>query len=202
MAILRSSPRSPFGRKVMIAAAILGLGDTIELVPTDTTNPADPVRADNPLGKIPVLIPSVGAPVYDSRVIVEYLDLQAGGGKIIPAEPAARIAALTLQALGDGIADAAVAMGYETRHHAEGARSDAVLENQRGKIARALAYLEAHTPAASASPKIGEIAVVAALGYLDLRLDGAWRAGHPRIVAFLDAFAAHVPAFEATKAAA
>lgn len=71
-------PRSPFDRKVMLAAAVLGLAETIEPVPTDTTNTADPVLSDNPLGKVPVLIPGCGVPIYDCRVVVEYVDLQAG----------------------------------------------------------------------------------------------------------------------------
>jgi glutathione S-transferase len=199
MTILRSSPASPFGRKVKLAAAILGLSDTITLIQTDTTNPDDPVRADNPLGKIPVLIPTGGKPIYDSPVILEYLDIQAGGGKIIPAEPEARIAALTLQALADGIADAALLRVYETRFRAEEQRNQAWDDNQAGKIARGLAYLEANTPSAEGPITVGEITLACTLGYLDLRFGGAWRAEHPKLVAFLDAFAAHVPAFEATK---
>jgi glutathione S-transferase len=199
MTVLRSSPASPFGRKVKLAAAILGLSETITIVPTDTTNPDDPVRADNPLGKIPVLIPDDGAPIYDSPVILEYLDLLAGGGKIVPTEPKARIAALTLQALADGIADAALLRVYETRLRSESERSKAWDDNQASKIARGLAYLEAHTPTADGVLTVGEITVACALGYLDLRFGGTWRADHPKLVAFLDAFAARVPAFETTK---
>lgn len=200
MTILRSSPASPFGRKVKLAAGILGLTDSFEIVTTDTMNPEDPVRRDNPLGKIPVLVPKDGPPVYDSRVILEYLDLQAGGGKIIPSDPKARIAALTLQALADGIADAALLLVYEVRLRSEAERSAKVTEHQAGKVARGLAFLEANPPSAEGLLTVGEIAVAAALGYLDLRFHGAWRDDHPHLVAFLDAFAARVPAFEATKA--
>ena len=102
--ILRSSPASPFGRKVRIAASLLGLADKIDVRETDLNDPADSIRAQNPLGKIPALILDDGTGYYDSRVILEYLDHLAGGGRIIPREPKARFAALRLQALCDGIA--------------------------------------------------------------------------------------------------
>src|SRR5688500_9663662 len=98
MMILRSVPPSPFGRKIKIAASILGLDDDIKVERADTNDPADTLRNQNPLGKIPVLIIEGGTALYDSRVIVEYLDHRAGGGKIIPNEPQARLAALRLQA--------------------------------------------------------------------------------------------------------
>src|ERR671921_770768 len=82
--VLRSSPASPFGRKVKIAASLLGLKDRIEIVEADTMNPQDTLRQQNPLGKIPALVLENGEVLYDSRVIVEYLDHLAGGGRIIP----------------------------------------------------------------------------------------------------------------------
>ena len=85
MWILRNAPASPFGRKVRIAAALCGLDSRIEIVIADTTDPADPLRGQNPLGKIPTLILEDGTALYDSRVIVEFLDAEAGGGVIIPA---------------------------------------------------------------------------------------------------------------------
>jgi glutathione S-transferase len=72
------------------------------------------------------------------------------------------------------------------------------VENQAGKVARALASLDAAPPAYD-RPRIGEIALACALGYLDLRFDGSWRPGHPALVAWLAAFAAKVPAFEETR---
>src|ERR1700722_19476238 len=98
MMILRSAAPSPFGRKVQIAIALLGLND-VKVEPTDTMDPHDKVREQNPLGKISVLIVEDGSAYYDSRVILEYLDDRCGGGKIIPREAAPRLAALRLQAL-------------------------------------------------------------------------------------------------------
>ena len=72
MLILRSSPASPFGRKVKITAAILGLADKVKVVEADTLDPNDTLREQNPLGKIPTLVLENGETLYDSRVIVEY----------------------------------------------------------------------------------------------------------------------------------
>ncbi|WP_020177812.1 glutathione S-transferase [Methylopila sp. M107] len=198
MLVLRSSPASPFGRKVKIVARTLGLIDRIDIVATDTSNPDDRIRAVNPLGKIPALEIGDGETLYDSRVIVEYLDWLGGGGRVIPADPAARFAALRLQALCDGLCDAALLQVYEIRLRAETERSVRWAELQAGKVSRALAFLEAAPPAQVT--EIGQIALACALGYLDLRFEGRWRADHPKLVAWLDDFASANPAFAATAA--
>lgn len=198
MMILRYSPASPYARKIRIAAELLGLADRIEIAAASTADPSDSLRMQNPLGKIPTLVLDDGSSLYDSRVIAEYLDHLAGGGKIIPNEPAPRFEALRLQALGDGMNDAALLIRYETFARPESLRHAETIELQQGKIDRALAMLEAAPP--SGRVDIGRIAIACALGYLDLRFDGAWRNAHPRLVAWLADFAAKVPAFEATKA--
>ena len=199
MMILRSSGASPFGRKVKIAASVLGLADRIEVVATDTASPEGPLRDDNPLGKIPVLIPENGAPLYDSRVILEYLDALAGGGKILP-QGERRFEALTQQALADGVLDASILRVYEVRYRPEERREPSWVAHQEGKVTRALAKLENELPRpAEAVPDVGQITVACALGYLDLRFEGKWRGGHPRLVSWLDRFAAAVPAFEETR---
>jgi len=199
MPVLRSSPPSPFGRKVKIAAAELGLLDEIEIRMADTVDPSDSLRRENPLGKIPALILDDGMVLFDSRVILEWLDWKAGGDRILPAEPAARFAALRLQALADGIADAALLIVYESRLRAETERSPGWVAHQQGKIDRGLDALEAAPPATDAPLSVGTIALACALGYLDLRLAGRWRDDHPKLVAWLDGFAARVPAFEKTR---
>ena len=196
MLTLRSAPPSPFGRKVKIAAKMLGLMDRIALVDADPTSPDDSLRKQNPLGKIPTLVLEDGTALYDSRVIVEYLDALAGGGKLIPAGGDARFHELTLQALGDGLMDAALLQVYETRFREKEQYGAKWLDHQGGKVARVLAMLEANPPAGDV--RIGQITLACALGYLDLRFHGAWRKDHPRLVAWLDAFAAKVPAFDAT----
>ncbi len=197
MLVLRSAGASPFVRKVRIAASVLGLEGRIEISPADTNDPKDPLRAQNPLGKIPALVLENGEVLFDSAVIAEYLDWLAGGGKVIPSEPQARFRALTLQALGDGIAEAAVLQRYEVLFREPQERSQKWVAYQADKIARSLRAAEAAPPAAFGD--IGSIALAAALGYLDLRFEGAWRKDHPRLVKWLDAFAAATPSFEATR---
>jgi len=201
MMTLRSAPASPFGRKVRIAASLLGLDGDIVVERADPMAPADVLRRQNPLGKIPVLITEDGTTLFDSRVIVEYLDQRAGGGRIIPAQPAARFAALTLQALCDGLMDAALLLVYEGRWRSAERHEAKWVEHQGGKVARALSRLEAAPPELDGGPPhVGQIALACALGYQDLRFGGTWRADHPRLVAWLDTFAERVPAFAATRA--
>jgi glutathione S-transferase len=199
--ILRSSPASPFGRKVRIAAAVLGLDGQIDVRETDLNDPADSIRVQNPVGKIPALVLDNGATYFDSRVIVEYLDHLVGGGRIIPREPDARFAVLKLQALCDGILDACILIVYESRYRPPEIRSQTWLGRQTDKVTRGFAALEASPPQLTPLPDIGQIATACVLGYGDLRFDGAWRKVHPRLVAWLDRFAAQVPAFAHTKVA-
>ena len=202
MMLLRSSPPSPFGRKVKIAASLLGLTPEIRIEIADPTDPNDSVRRQNPLGKIPTLITEDGVALYDSRVILEYLDHRAGGGRILPAAPTARFAALTLQALCDGILDASILQVYEGRWRPSERHEPKWLAYQADKIARALAVLEDAPPKIDPLPTVGQITLACALGYRDLRFPGTWRAEHPRLVAWLDAFATQVPAFEKTRVTA
>src|SRR6478609_10700521 len=100
MMILRSTPPSPFGRKVKLAASVLGLSGDIKVEPADTNDANDSLRQQNALGKIPTLVLEDGTTLFDSRVIVEYLDHRAGSGRIIPSG-AERFAQLRLQSLAD-----------------------------------------------------------------------------------------------------
>jgi len=200
--ILRSSPPSPFGRKVVIGASILGLLPDIRIETADTNNPADTVRRQNPVGKIPVLVLDDGSTLFDSRVILEYLDYRAGGDKIIPREPKARFAALRLQALADGMTDAQILLLYEGRWRPKEHHVAKWTDYQAEKIARGLAALEADPPKLGAMPNVGDIALACFLGHRDLRFPNTWRNDHPKLVAWLDRFAAQVPAFGETRIAA
>jgi glutathione S-transferase len=198
MMVLRYSPASPYARKVRIAADLAGLTNRIELQQTDTGDPGSDIRGVNPLGKIPALTTDSGETFYDSRVIVEYLD-HLGGGRLIPAGEA-RFPVLRHQALADGLLDAALLQVYEGRYRPAESRVQTWVDMQAGKVSRALAHMaEVHAKPADVI-HLGHVAQACALGYLDLRFGGAWRATHPALVAWLDDFAAHVPAFEATKA--
>ena len=200
--ILRSSPASPFGRKVRVAISLLGFANDVKVESADTSDVNDSVRQQNPLGKIPVLIAEDGNAYYDSRVILEYLDHRAGGGKIVPRDGGARLLALRLQALADGILDASILTVYETRWRNAEKHEPKWLEHQGGKVSRGLAALEAAPPSLDMPgglPHVGQIALACALGYRDFRFSGDWRGDHPKLVAWLDDFSARVPAFAMTK---
>ncbi len=194
---LRSSPSSPFGRKVKMATYILGFDDQVTPVLTDTLDPNDSICEVNPLGKIPALEDG-GTTYYDSRVIMEYLDAKAGGGKIIPASGPARFEALTRAALMDGILDAAILVIYERRMRPEDKYVESVVERQRGKIIRGLEAIAAKKPSYSngAMPDIGEIGLACVLDYLDFRKQVNWRDHAPNLASWLADFAAAVPGYE------
>jgi glutathione S-transferase len=202
MMILRSTPASPFGRKVNLAAGILKLSGDIKIESADLNDSNDSIRRQNPLGKIPTLVLEDGATLFDSRVILEYLDHRAGGGKIIPSEAKARFAALRLQALADGMTDAQILLVYEGRFRLPEHHVKKWTDYQADKIRRGLTVLEAEPPSLDPLPHVGQIALACFLGHRDLRFAGDWRAAHPKLVAWLDRFAAKVPAFAETKVAA
>jgi glutathione S-transferase len=198
MLTVRTGAGSPFGRKARIAISVLGLDDKVKVEPAANQDPADPIRQQNPLGKVPVLLLDGGGTLFDSPVILEYLDMLAGGGKIIPKDIKARFDALRLEALADGILDASILLVYEGRYRPAEKHEQKWLDLQAGKVARGLAELEAAPPGVDAPPNVGQITLACALGYRDFRFQGSWRKDYPRLVAWLDAFAARVPAFAAT----
>jgi glutathione S-transferase len=198
MLTVRTGNTSPFGRKVRIAVSVLGLEREVAVEPASTQDPADPIREQNPLGKVPVLILDDGTALYDSPVILEYLDARAGGGRIIPKDPQRRFAALRLQALADGIIDASVLISYEARYRPAERHEPKWLDLQAGKVARGLAALEAAAPGIDTPPDVGQITLACALGYRDSRFAGSWRKDHPALVHWLDRFAESAPAFAAT----
>lgn len=198
--VLRSTVTSPFGRKVRIAIDVLGLGGRVTVEAADTLDADDTLRLQNPLGKIPCLLLGDGTVLYDSGVIIEFLQEVAGSAALVPASGPARYAALTRATLADGITDAALLMVYEGRFRDPASQpSGRWLDHQRGKIARALAAFEA-APPDPAKTDIVAIALCCALAYLDWRRPVNWREDHPRLTAWLAAFAGHEPAFERTRA--
>lgn len=178
---LRSSLTSPFGRKVRMAARVVGT--ELDIVHADTRDPADQLRALNPLGKIPALVLADGTVLYDSRVIVDFLDATNGGG-LFPADPLARARAQTNVALFDGIADAALLVVYEARWRGEAQASNEWLAHQRGKIERGLRAAEGLVSRLTALDGAA-ISLVAALGYLDWRRPVEWREDYPGVAAWL-----------------
>jgi glutathione S-transferase len=198
MLTLRTGNNSPFGRKIRIAVSVLGLEREVAIESASTVDAADPIRSQNPLGKVPVLLLDDGSALYDSPVILEYLDYRAGGGRILPKDPQARFAALRLQALADGLMDASILINYEARYRPAQNHEPKWLDLQAGKVTRALAVLEAAPPGLDLPPDVGQITLACALAYRDFRFPGSWRDQHPRLAAWLGEFAARVPVFAAT----
>lgn len=196
MMILRTSPSSPFGRQIQVAASILKLSDRIRVEDVDLNDPKDTVRQQNPLGKIPVLINEDGMAIYDSRVILEYLDFIADTAQLVP-QGEAKFPALTFHALANGITDAAVTNVYETRFRPTEQQSAERMAYQEDKITRSMKILEAAPPVLKTVDDIqlGHVSLACALSYLDLRFEGKWRDTHPALVAWLAGFSALVPAF-------
>jgi glutathione S-transferase len=186
------SPTSPYVRKVMILALERGLDRKIEKVPTA----ANPVQANrdldkaNPLGKVPALMLDNGTVLFDSPVICEYLDSRHKGAKLFPAAGARRFKALRLQALGDGMLDAALLARYETAMRPENLRWPEWVEGQKRKFAQGLDALEKEVADLGGGLNIGQVAVACALGYLDFRYaDMNWRKGRPKLAAWYAKFA-------------
>ena len=173
---LYSSPASPFARKARVIAHLLSL--ELEEIDIDPRSSAD-FRRINPLAKIPALVLDDGTALYDSPVICEYLD-HKGGGSLFPkagllggAEE--RWRALHLQALGDGICDAAVAHVIEGRLPEEKRNADS-MKRHTAAIESGLDALNTASEKFADDPTIGEISAGCALGYLDFRMpDHDWR---------------------------
>ncbi len=199
MLTLYASAASPFVRKVRIAAAMVGLEKKMNVVNTDTVKPDDAFLRANPLGKIPALALENGQSLFDSRVIVAYFDHLSGAGSLIPTGEE-RFAALQQEALADGLADAAVLMVYEKRFRAAENYDEGWVARQKEKVASALAYAETALSTPAAKFHVGHIAQACALGFLDLRFEGTWRASHPKLVAWLADFESRVPSYARTKA--
>ena len=190
---------SPYARKVRIALHEKGIAceETVDV----PWNPGSVAPALNPLGKIPILILDDGRAVYDSRVIVEYLETLARPPALIPADAADRIAVKQIEALADGICDAIVLIAIEGRRKAA-LQSRDWIARQRAKVEAGVAALDdllGTRPWFVADTfGLADITAGCALGYLDLRLpDFSWREHFPRLVA-LDHRLGKRPSFAST----
>ncbi len=176
------SPTSPFVRKVMVAAHERGIAGDIECV-----SDLDDLHARNPLAKVPTLVTADGQVLYDSLVIVSWLDARGSGPDLIPDEAPLRDKVLCRHALADGIMEAAVASVMETRRPAE-KQWQGFLDHQRGKIERGIATLAGVDPGSVVD--IATISAAAALGYVTFRLPAIdWRSAHPDLALWYDTFA-------------
>ncbi len=189
--ILHWSPRSPYVRKVMIAIAEMGLRDRVRTVRTVAggTTPHLELMKLNPVGKIPTLELADGTAIYDSPVIIEYLDTLHDGPKLYPAAWPERLTALRRHALGQGMLDAALLLLGEA-FRPSGRQSQPHMDLWRAKLTACVAALETEADALAAGAfGVGHLTIGVALGYLDFRFAGlSWRTGHPRLAAWQDTF--------------
>lgn len=166
------SPASPFVRKVLIVAHERDLIDQIEVVDAaaNVVTPDQRIVASNPTGKIPTMVLDDGSVLFDSRVICAYLDSIHDGKKLAPRSGAKRFEVMTLEALGDGIMDAAVNNRYENALRPEEFRWKPWSDGQMGKVEAALDQIEEKwLKSLGRVPNMGSISIAAALGYLEFR---------------------------------
>ena len=197
---LFGTPGSPFARKVRIVLEEKGI--PYEYVIERGSAPGSRVPQFNPLGKVPTLVLDEGRALYDSPVIVEYLDALGSGPKLIPDTFDQRIEVKRWEALGDGIAEATVLVNHEYREPAEKQRAPAWFERQRAKIDRGLATMEKDLGSGEfcfgGRFTLADVAAGYALGYLDQALpEVEWRAAHPALLRLAERLAAR-KSFSAT----
>lgn len=193
------SAASPFVRKVMVVAHEVGMADRIEKVAAAAhpVNRSAEIRAENPLGQVPTLVLDDGTALFDSRVICEYLDGEAGG-RLFGQGPA-RWRALADQALADGLMGAGILTRYESVVRPEDKRSPEWVGGQMGKITDAIDRFETSLEGAGERVDIGTITIGCALGWMDFRFaDLGWRKTHPVCAAWFERFDAR-PSMAATR---
>ena len=183
---LIGSATSPYVRKVRIVMAEKKLDYQMVLEDVWAANTA--ITASNPLGKVPCLVMEGGEAVFDSRVIVEYLDTLSPVGKLIPTQGRERAEVKTWEALADGLVDAAILARLEATWAGRSAheRSDAWIQRQMGKIEAALKAMSTGLGEKAFCSGIhfslSDVAVGCALGYLDLRFPQVnWRETYPNL---------------------
>jgi glutathione S-transferase len=180
---------SPFARQALVFAHEIGLADRLEVVHHETspTRRNEAVFAVNPLGKVPALILDDGFVLFDSSVICDYLDALHGGPRLIPPEGRERSLALRLQALAHGISEAGSAVRQETERRPQSYRYPAMRDGQIEKLIAAYDFLEQEATL-DGPLHIGQIALAAALSWIEFRDLPDFRKGHPRLTGWYDRF--------------
>jgi len=184
---------SPFVRMCLVTAHECGLSGKLEHVreavkPTQA-NPK--LTALSALGKIPILETDHHHPLYDSRVIIEYLAHVAGNKTLIPDDGVKRFRILTLQALSQGLADVCVAYRYETAARPQGLQWADWMARTEQRINAAIDDMDRNWQAELTDVTAGTIAMAVALAYIDFRLPAfKWRDTRPNLSAFHEKFSA------------
>lgn len=190
--ILHSDATTPFGRKCMVAA--LERGIALEERFVDLANPGD-YLAVNPLNQIPALTTENGAHLFDSDVILQYLDTRHDGPPLIPDDD--RFSAMTQIHLANGVIEATLLRIMEIRRK-DGERSPGFISHLEARVGRGLAAMEAAAPSADGPLSAFGISAAAALEYVDFRYEHPWRKAAPKLADFLTAVAER-PSMAATR---
>ncbi|MFT3986743.1 glutathione S-transferase family protein [Aestuariivirga sp.] len=178
---------SPFVRMCMVTAHEAGLGDKVEHVKESVSPTAENPRLAllSPIAKVPVLETNHGHPIFDSRVIMEYLCHVAGNSALIPDDGVHRFKVLTLLALAQGLADSAVATRYELGARPKGLQWPEWLERTRIRMTAIFDSLERDWSPILGEVTVGTIASAVVLSYISFRLpDVDWKTGRPKLAAF------------------
>ena len=180
---------SPYARKVLVMAHEAGIAGRIVVIHHETspTRRNDTVFAANPLGKVPVLICDDGLALFDSVVICDHLDSLHDGPKLIPIGGRARALVLRTQAVAQGLADAGIALRWDTERRPEALRYPALAEGQAAKLVAAYGFIESGIDL-DGPVDLGQIALATALSWLEFRRLTPFRPGRPRLSAWYDAF--------------
>jgi glutathione S-transferase len=181
---------SPYARKTLVFAHEAGLADVIEVIHHETspTRRNEEVYAQNPLGKVPVLIRSGKPAIFDSIVICEYLDTLHDGRPLIPAEGEARWQALRVQAVAQGLNDAGSALRWETLRRPPEFRYPPLQEGYAEKLTSSYDWLERELDV-GAPVHVGHIALATALSWLEFRGLPGFRQSRPRLTQWFEEFA-------------
>ncbi|MBA3677248.1 MAG: glutathione S-transferase family protein [Sphingosinicella sp.] len=189
---------SPYARKTLVFAHEAGLADQLDVVHQETspTNRNELVFSLNPLGKVPVLAGGSDGPIFDSNVICEYLDMLHDGAKLIPEAGPARWKALRFQAAAQGLADAGIALRWETVRRPEALRYPPLGDGMSEKLLATYDWLEGELDP-SASIDVGQIALATTLDWLEFRDLPTFRPSRPKLTRWFDQFLAR-PSMQAT----
>jgi glutathione S-transferase len=202
MAIFRLSPNlnkeglmkligsytSPYVRKISVM--LIEKGISFEFVNDPPTSAGSKVTNFNPLGKVPALVTEEGEVFYDSPIIVQYIELLGASPTLLPPEPLEALRVKQIEALADGVTDAAVALVLENRREAA-QRSEEWIIRQRGKILRGLDQLEKYASQRhllnGESLNVADISVACMLGYLNFRrIAPGWCVERPTLIKLVE----------------
>jgi glutathione S-transferase len=180
---------SPYARKALVFAHEVGLAARIEVIHYETspTLRNEEVFAQNPLGKVPVLLRPGLPPIFDSDVICSYLDTLHSGRRVIPIDGEARWQALRVQAVAQGLAEAGIALRWETVRRPEPLRYRPLRDGLIDKLTTTYDWLEAHLDT-DASLDVGHIAIATALSWIEFRELPSFREQRPKLSAWFDEF--------------